>query len=207
MVCLGIKQLSLLIGTIQTQQKGNTMKTYLVLGLILMISSILGAKPAPLTTVKNVDLERYLGRWFQLAYFPNKFQPQGAAVTTADYSLDSKGDIIVLNTSWANPDMKGEKKDITGKAFRVKGSTAKLKVQFFWPFRGDYWIIGLDQKDYSYAVVSEPKRKYLWILTREQSMDSVTYNAILQDLKSRGFDLSNLALTGKLYSEKKLPKK
>ena len=174
------------------------MKEMLLAVLLLSLISILLAKPAPLKTVDNVNLERYLGRWFQLAYFPNSFQPKDAAVTTAEYSLDPKGNIVVHNTSWATPDMKGGKKDITGKAFRVKGSTAKLKVQFFWPFRGDYWIISLDQKDYSYAVVSEPKRKFLWILTREQSMDSTLYNQILQDLKNRGFDLSKLVLTGKL---------
>ncbi|PKN79980.1 MAG: hypothetical protein CVU48_03520 [Candidatus Cloacimonetes bacterium HGW-Cloacimonetes-1] len=174
------------------------MKIYLILALLLVVMSVLEAKRAPLNTVENVDLDRYLGRWFQLAYFPNSFQPKGAAVTTAEYSLDPKGNIIVHNTSWADPDMKGVYKEITGKAFRVKGSTAKLRVQFFWPFRGDYWIISLDQKDYSYAVVSEPKQKYLWILTREQSMDSAIYIEILRDLKNRGFDLSKLVITGKI---------
>lgn len=89
----------------------------------------------------------------------------------------------------------GRPSSIKGKAFVQKNSgNAKLKVQFFWPFRGDYWIIDLAE-DYSFAVVSHPGRNYLWILSRTPVMDEEIYNGILERLKDKGFDLKRLQKT------------
>jgi apolipoprotein D and lipocalin family protein len=89
----------------------------------------------------------------------------------------------------------GEVSDITGKAFPVEGSgNAKLKVQFFWPFKADYWIIDLD-KEYQYAVVGHPSRDYLWILSRTPIMNDSTYSAITARVKNLGYDLSRLKKT------------
>jgi apolipoprotein D and lipocalin family protein len=90
---------------------------------------------------------------------------------------------------------KGKIKTSTAKAFVEDGSgNAKLKVQFFWPFKGKYWIIDL-AKDYSYAVVGHPNRDYLWILSRTQEMDPVIYDEILGRVEKKGFDLSKLEKT------------
>jgi len=143
-----------------------------------------------LQTVSNVDLVRYAGKWYEIASFPNSFQ-KGCSCTTAEYEATEKGFIKVINTCKRN----GEVTRIEGKAFVVKNSSnAKLKVQFFWPFKGDYWIIDLDT-NYNYAVVGNPSRKYLWILSREKNMNDETFNSIVKRISEKGFDTSKLVKT------------
>jgi apolipoprotein D and lipocalin family protein len=146
-----------------------------------------------LQTVPYVDLNRYAGKWYEIASFPQFFQ-KGCHCTTAQYTLSEKGYVIVENR--CNKDsVHGKESYIKGKAFIEEGSgNAKLKVQFFWPFRGKYWIIDLAD-DYSYAVVSHPNKKYLWILARTASIEDAVYQQILDRLKSKGFDLSKLQKT------------
>lgn len=141
-------------------------------------------------TVKNVDLTKYAGKWYEIALYPNKFE-KGCYCTTAEYELTNKNYVKVTNTC-KKDSIHGKVKSITGKAFVVKKSNnAKLKVQFFFPFKGDYWIIDLAD-DYSYAVVSEPKMKYLWILSRTPQMKEEIYESILKKLELKGFDLHKL---------------
>lgn len=156
----------------------------------------LTANTQPVKTVPHVDLNRYMGKWYEIAAYPQKFQ-KGCHATTAEYSLSEKGYVIVENR--CNKDsLTGKQSYIKGKAFVVKNSgNAKLKVQFFWPFRGKYWIIDLAD-DYSYAVVSDPKRKYLWILSRTPKMEESIYQQILSRLRNNGFDLTKLRLTAQL---------
>lgn len=145
----------------------------------------------PLATVPSVDLEKYMGRWFEIASFPQSFQ-KGCHCTTAEYSMTDKGYVKVVNTC-RKDSADGKVKTADGKAFVVPGSgNAKLRVQFFWPFRGDYWIIDL-APDYSYAVVGDPSRKYLWILCRTPQMDETLYKEIVGRTASKGFDVSKLA--------------
>lgn len=150
-------------------------------------------KAQTLQTVPNVDLEKYAGRWYEIAAYPQRFQ-KGCHCTTADYTLSDKGYVIVENR--CNKDsIVGETAYIKGKAFVTKNSgNAKLKVQFFWPFKGKYWIIDLAD-DYSYAVVSHPNRKYLWILARSPIMKDSVYQGILSRLKEKGFDLDKIKIT------------
>jgi len=150
-------------------------------------------KSQPLETVPNVDLKRYAGKWYEIASFPQFFQ-KGCHCTTAEYTLTDKDYVIVENR--CNKDsVSGKETSIKGKAFVVENSgNAKLKVQFFWPFSGKYWIIDLAD-DYSYAVVSHPDRDYLWILSRTPKMDGVVYQQILERLKTKGFKLDKLKLT------------
>jgi apolipoprotein D and lipocalin family protein len=102
--------------------------------------------------------------------------------------------LIVENCCNRNS-VNGKQSYIRGRAFVDKNSgNAKLKVQFFWPLRAKYWIIDLAD-DYSYAVVSHPNKKYLWILSRTPKMNEQTYGQILGRLKEKGFDLSKLKLT------------
>ncbi|HEX8546654.1 MAG TPA: lipocalin family protein [Cytophagaceae bacterium] len=151
------------------------------------------AEKQTLQTVPSVDLKRYSGKWFEIASFPQRFQ-KGCHATMVEYIPTAEGYIIVKNA--CNKDsLTGKRSSIKGKAFVVKNSgNAKLKVQFFWPFKGDYWIIDLAE-DYSYAVVSNPERDSLWILSRSPEMNESVYRAIRARLEGKGFDLARLQKT------------
>jgi apolipoprotein D and lipocalin family protein len=144
----------------------------------------------PLKTVENVDLNRYLGKWYEIASFPQRFQ-KGCTCTTAEYSFNSDGSIDVKNSCIAD----GRLKTVMGKAYiDDKQTNSKLKVEFFKPFKGKYWIIALSP-DYSYAMVGHPNRKYLWILSRSKKMSDETYDSLVQLAKSKNFDITKLNRT------------
>jgi apolipoprotein D and lipocalin family protein len=143
-----------------------------------------------LKTVESVDVKRYMGTWFEIAKFPQRFE-KGLVGITADYTLLENGKVRVLNSGYKE-DFNGKLKTIKGKAWVVDTATnAKLKVSFFWPFAGNYWILELG-KDYEYAVVGEGSRKYLWILSRTPQMDEAVYNELLKRVQEKGFDISKL---------------
>lgn len=147
----------------------------------------------PLQTVAHVDLSRYLGTWYEIASFPQSFQ-RGCTATMATYTLRADGDIDVLNRCHKDS-TDGEEKSAVGRARVVDHSTnAKLEVSFFRPFWGAYWIIDL-AGDYSYAVVGHPGRDYLWILARSPTMAEATYQSIVTQLQSQGYETSRLART------------
>ncbi|MBL0332511.1 MAG: lipocalin family protein [Chlorobi bacterium] len=144
-------------------------------------------------TVRYVDLNKFIGKWYEIASYPQSFQ-KGCHCTTAEYTL-SKDDYIIVENRCNKDSINGELSYIKGKAFIEENSgNSKLKVQFFWPFRGKYWIIELAE-DYSYVVVSNPNKKYLWILSRTPKMDEQIYQGILDKLKLKQFDLSILKMT------------
>lgn len=148
---------------------------------------------APLSVVNKVDLKRYVGKWFEIASYPAWFQ-KGCTGSTAEYSLLSNGKIQVLNRCYKGS-LNGQLKESKGKAEIVDTVTnAKLKVWFFWPFKGNYWVIDLDT-DYQWAVVGEPSRKYLWILSRTPIMEESVYQGILQRLSQKGYDPEKLRKT------------
>ena len=171
------------------------MKTLLFLLSISGIMALTGmaaAQDKPLETVPSVDLQKYLGRWYEISSFPQSFQ-KGCHCTVAEYSME-KNFVRVINTC-RKDSSEGKVKRAKGKAFVVKGSNnAKLRVQFFWPFRGDYWIIDLAE-DYSYAVVGAPDRNYLWILSRTPHMDEGLYQEIVKRCADKAFDVSKLVKT------------
>lgn len=143
-----------------------------------------------LETVPKVDVQRYMGKWYEIASFPQSFQ-KGCSCTVAEYELMDNGKVRVTNSC----DAKGKRKVAKGKAWVTEKSTnAKLKVSFFWPFSGKYWIIDLAD-DYSYAVVGHPNRDYLWILSRTPQMDAQTYQQITERAKAKGFDITRLQKT------------
>lgn len=170
----------------------------IVLGLTLIATSTLfigcsSSNYPPLQTVESVDLKKYVGKWYEIASFPQSFQ-KGCNCTTAEYFLTDKDYIRVLN-SCNKGSSAGNLDQAEGKAFVIEGSNnSKLKVQFFWPFKGDYWIIELAE-DYSYAVVGHPNRKYLWILSRTSQMEDSTYQMLLQRISTKQFDISKLNRT------------
>jgi apolipoprotein D and lipocalin family protein len=152
-------------------------------------------KSQPLQTVDKVELNKYMGRWYDIASYTARFQ-KGCRCTTADYEMvPGKHYIRVTNRCIKYINGKSQLSIARGKAFIVKGSNnARLKVQFFWPFRGDYYIIGLAE-DYSWAIVGHPSRTYLWILSRESYMPTDTYNMICKIIKQQGYDVKRLQKT------------
>ena len=154
----------------------------------------------PLQVVPSVDLVRYSGTWYEIARLPNRFQDQCISDVTATYALLDDGEIKVINACM-NED--GELKSVEGRARRKSEEqpNSKLQVRFapaflsFLPFVwGNYWIIDLDP-EYTYAVVGEPDRKYLWILARSPAMNPYVYEKILERLKDQGYDISRLMKT------------
>ena len=146
-----------------------------------------------LQTVDTVDLDKYAGTWYEIAAFPQRFQ-KGCHGTTATYSKTSK-DYIIVENKCRRDSLNGKESSIKGKAFIDPGTgNAKLKVQFFWPFKGKYWIIDLAE-DYSYAVVGHPDRDYLWILCRTPQMNEVTYSQVVNRIKQKNFNVSKLKKT------------
>ena len=144
----------------------------------------------PLRTVSKVDISRYLGIWFEIARYPNRFQ-KGCVASRATYTLRKDGNLSVLNECYDKA-KSGKLRSAQGKAWVVDPlSNAKLKVSFFWPFSGDYWIIDLGH-EYEYAVVGHPQRKYLWILSREETMEEGTYQAILARLAEQHYDITKI---------------
>jgi len=150
----------------------------------------------PLQVVPHVDLERYVGTWHEIARYPHRFQ-EGCMESSAIYTPIEGEKIGVLNQCFKGPDRKLS--SVKGKAWVIdKETNAKLKVSFFWPFSGDYWIIDLGE-NYEYAVVGHPSRKYLWILSRTPQMDEVLYQRILENLRKQSYDVSKLIRAASIY--------
>ncbi len=166
-----------------------------IITLLIIITSGCGsANYAPLDVVDSVDINRYLGKWHEIARLPNSFQ-EGCYCTTAEYTLNDDNSISVRNEC-REDSPSGELDYADGTAYIVEGSNnAKLKVSFFWPFKGDYWIIELDEAHYKYAVVGTPSREYLWILSRTPVMDKQLYDQLVEKANAKGFDVSKLIIT------------
>jgi len=147
----------------------------------------------PPTVVASVDLRHYVGTWYEIARYPNS-QQKNCFATKATYEFKPDGKISILNEC-RKGSLDGEFKVAMGTAWVPdKTSTAKLKVQFQWPFSGDYWIIDLSDF-YDYAVVGDPDREQLWILSRTPQMDPTDYEAILGRLEKMGYSLQPLIKT------------
>ena len=155
---------------------------------LLCMSTLLGYA-LELPTVASVDLERYLGRWYEIARFDHRFE-RGCGEVEAFYTLRDDGMIGVKNSCFLVAE--NRIKEAHGRAKIVDtSSNAKLKVTFFWPFYGDYWIIALAE-DYRYAVVSEPSQEYFWILSRTPTLLDADRDEILTHATALGFDTAKL---------------
>ena len=171
---------------------------------LLALLPLLTGCPFLPQTVDHVDLDRYLGLWYEIASYPTFFN-EGLVGTTAEYTLRRDGRIRVYNSAFAG-DFDGPVEDIEGIATVIdRRSNAKLSVSF--PsvplgrlFQGQYWIIDLDEEDYSYAVVTNPLRTTLFILSRSPEMDPDVLDGILDRLEEQNFDLSRLLFTPQLAS-------
>lgn len=161
-----------------------------ILFIILIASVSLIAQKNEPKTVENVDLSRYVGKWYEIAKIPNKFQKHCVKGTTAEYFLQEDGTIKVINSCIEED---GSLDKAEGIAVVVdKKTNSKLEVSFVsflgWrPFWGDYWIIGLGD-NYEYAVVGSPDREYGWILSRSKKLSDETLSKIFQLLRENGFN-------------------
>ena len=158
------------------------------------------SSPLPLVVVDSVDLERYIGTWYEIARLPNRFQNSCVGDVAATYSLTEDGEIKVVNRCRRED---GTFSEAEGRARRAHedGPSTKLEVRFapailsFLPFVwGDYWIIDL-APDYSYAVIGEPNREYFWVLGRSPGMDEDTLKDILGRATAQGYNLDHLIRT------------
>ncbi|MDX0289454.1 lipocalin family protein [Sinorhizobium meliloti] len=147
------------------------------------------------TAIPRLDLNRYLGRWYEIVRLPLKYEEDAATDITADYSLDNDGKIRVDNRCFDN---NNQPKQALGQAEPVDATNAKLKVNFLpaalrWiPFTdGDYWVLKIDP-EYRVALVGTPDRKFLWVIARESAISESTLEDYLAEARRQGFDLKNL---------------
>ena len=159
--------------------------------LLACVASLGALAQAPVSSVPSVDLARYAGKWFEIASFPMFFQRHCVADTTAEYAPAAAGVITVHNRCRTATGFIEAK----GRADVVQGwGNGRLEVSFFWPFKADYWVIGLDPQ-YRWAVVGNPNRKYLWVLSRTPRLPPELLQAALASAGTQGFDLSQLRYT------------
>lgn len=163
-----------------------------------------GTPPEPLQAIERLEVSRYLGTWHEIAKYPNIFQRQCVSDTRALYRLREDGQLDVVNRCRKD---NGEMAEAVGRARQIGAvDSPKLEVRFapawlswlplVW---GNYWVIDLDP-GYQLAAVSEPKREFLWILSRTPAVDAVVYQDLLGRLQAKGFDLSKLEKTAQAGS-------
>jgi len=144
-----------------------------------------------LTTVPVVDLNKYSGKWYEIARLPNSFE-KGLICVTAEYSLREDGNVTVVNS--------GRKEDNPARIDTIKGKAwipdpnepGRLKVRFFWPFSGGYYIFHLDQENYQYALVGTPSRKFFWLLSRTPMIEESKYKELVRIANDNGFETGNI---------------
>jgi len=160
-----------------------------LLSLPLLLTACLGM-PEGVKPVKNFELDRYLGTWYEIARLDHSFE-RGLDNVTAQYSLRDDGGVRVINRGYSAK--KGEWKEAEGKAFFVGDKDqGYLKVSFFGPFYGSYVVFELEQEGYQYAFISGPDRSYLWLLSRTTEISEATMRLFEQKARSLGFDLDEL---------------
>lgn len=143
-----------------------------------------------LPTVNKVDLQKYSGKWYEIARFPNRFE-KGLVCVTANYTIKENGKIEVINKGYLSEETK-KFKTAKGVAWVPDDKfPGQLKVRFFWPFSGKYYIIALD-RNYQYVLVGDPSRKFLWVLSRTKNLSENIYSELLKIAGENGFDTQKL---------------
>ncbi|MBT3423598.1 MAG: lipocalin family protein [Bacteroidetes bacterium] len=172
------------------------MKNFIATGakaliLILILSGCANQKEMiNKETVKTLELDKYLGTWYEIARFPHSFE-KGLVGVTATYSLREDGKIKVVNKGFKNS-LEGEESIAIGKAkIPDPAFPARLKVSFFWIFYADYLVMDLDE-NYEWALIGSKSPNYLWILSRTPQLDEKLYQELLKKLEDRGYNLDQL---------------
>ncbi|WP_300464084.1 lipocalin family protein [Desulfobacula sp.] len=180
-------------------QKGSNIKKVSILFFIFLIGCT--GIPENVKPVNNFKLEKYLGKWYEIARLDHSFE-RGLSHVTADYKLRNDGGIKVINRGYSAE--KDSWKEDEGKAYFVEASDlGYFKVSFFGPFYGSYIIFELDQEGYQYSLVCGPDKSYLWILGRNPTMKEGIKSALLEKAAEAGFDISQLIFV----NHENLPKK
>lgn len=162
---------------------------YLFAFLLLFLSACADI-PAGIQAVDGFQLQRYLGKWYEIARLDHSFE-QGLSAVTAEYSLREDGGVTVLNSGYDSE--KQQRVSAEGKAYFVGSSSqGRLKVSFFGPFYAGYNIIALDKKHYRYAMVAGPSLDYLWILSRTPKLEKAVLEKLLQQAEQMGFATEQL---------------
>ena len=165
------------------------MKTSVLLSGLLLLAGC-SYTPQGVSAVDNFEMERYLGTWYEIARLDHRFE-RGLSQVSATYSLRDDGGVDVINRGYDQQKLKW--KEAKGRAyFKGDSDIAQLKVTFFWPFYGGYNVIELDHDAYSYALVSGPDRKYLWILSRTPQLDESIVQQLLSTAKLLEFATESL---------------
>jgi apolipoprotein D and lipocalin family protein len=184
--------------------KVTPMKIQLLIPLLMVIAmshatpSILAAD-ADLPVVSQVDFVKYAGKWYEIARLPNSFQKKCTGEVTANYTLKPNGKVEVINRCRQADGTYNTAKGTAKVADKV--TNAKLKVTFFWPFYGNYWILDLGPS-YEYVMVGEPQRKYLWFMSRTPAMDEILYQRLLDKARLLGYDTGPMIRTAQSGSGK-----
>lgn len=164
------------------------LKKWFVL-IATMLTGCVGM-PDGVTPVEPFDLERYLGRWYEIARLDHSFE-RGLSKVSAEYSLREDGSVRVINRGYSVTE--GKWKEAEGKALFARNPTEGfLKVSFFGPFYGSYIIFNLDQEHYRYALISGPDTSYLWILSRQPTLERETVDMLIEKARQAGFDTDGL---------------
>ena len=177
----------------------NSLQTLCAVTLFTACNAMANDSPGALTTIPSLDVPRYMGTWYEIAKYPNWFQKKCVSNTRADYSAQADGKVRVLNRCTTKD---GEVNEAIGEARQLGGSTSpKLEVRFapawlsFVPMVwGNYWVIDLDPA-YQVVAVSEPKRDYLWVLSRTPEVNAKAYDDLVARLEKKGFDSRKLERT------------
>lgn len=167
-------------------------RSFAALGAILTFAGcsqpVYRSKTDPLVPVPSLDLERYAGRWYEIARLPNSFEDPACLTVTADYTLRPDKTVEVVNTCVLADDVDRS----VGVARRPDpAAPSKLEVSFFRPFYGKYWVIGLDP-EYRWALVAEPKGQYLWLLSRTPKLEPAVESEVMGRIEAAGYPLAAL---------------
>lgn len=162
---------------------------FLYAACLLLLSGCVGI-PKGLAPVSGFDVNRYMGKWYEIARLDHRFE-RGLSRVSADYALANDGSVTVINKGYDA--QKDQWKEIQGRALFVGSDTVgQLKVSFFGPFYGGYNVIALDKEHYQYALVCGPDRSYLWILARSTTLPESVLKELLTSAKNMGFDTDKL---------------
>lgn len=170
------------------------MKKYIALlcTLIMMCGCSAGGGDAKIDnrTVQSLDLNRFMGKWYEIARYDHRFE-EGMTLVTATYTMLDDGSVEVVNAGYKD----GEYKEIKGKAkLPDANDPGKLKVSFFLWFYSDYYVLDI-APDYSYVLIGSSSDKYLWIMSREETLSDDVLKGLLDKLRNRGYDTDRLVFS------------
>ncbi|WP_346838359.1 lipocalin family protein [Microbulbifer sp. SAOS-129_SWC] len=161
----------------------------LMAGLTALLGGCSGV-PAGVQPVDDFQLQRYLGRWYEIARLDNRFE-RGLSRVTAEYSLNDDGSVKVVNRGFDAE--KGKWRQSVGKAkFAGADDVGQLEVSFFGPFYASYIVVALDREHYDYALVSGYNKEYLWLLARKPQLPQATIDRLVAKARAAGFDTDKL---------------